>query len=66
MENLPGPGCLLGVTILFDGNAAERSGCGHAGDSYRRHFNEERPHQGLDNLTPDDVLCGRKPLAKVA
>ena len=23
-------------------------------DDYLRYFNEERPHQGLDNRTPDD------------
>ncbi len=29
---------------------------------YLRYFNEERPHQGLDNRTPDDVFYERKPL----
>ena len=29
---------------------------------YLRYFNEERPHQGLDNRTPDDVFYQRKPL----
>ena len=29
---------------------------------YLRYFNEERPHQGLDNRTPGDVFCKRKPL----
>ena len=33
---------------------------------YLRYFNEERPHQGLDNLTPDDVFYQRKPLAEAA
>ena len=33
---------------------------------YLRYFNEERPHQGLDNRTPDDVFYKRKPLAKAA
>ena len=33
---------------------------------YLRYFNEERPHQGLDNRTPDDVFYERKPLAKAA
>ncbi len=31
---------------------------------YLRYFNEERPHQGLDNRTPDHVFYKRKPLAK--
>ena len=31
-----------------------------------RYFNEERPHQGLDNRTPDDVFYKRKPLPKTA
>ncbi len=34
--------------------------------AYLRYFNEERPHQGLDNFTPDDVYYRRKPLAKAA
>ncbi len=34
--------------------------------AYVRYFNEKRPHQGLDNLTPDDVYYRRKPLAKAA
>ena len=29
---------------------------------YLRYFNEERPHQGLDNRTPDDVFYKQKPL----
>ncbi len=33
---------------------------------YLRYFNEERPHQGLDNRTPDDVFYERKPLPKAA
>ncbi len=33
---------------------------------YLRYFNEERPHQELDNRTPDDVFFERKPLAKAA
>ena len=33
---------------------------------YLRYFNEERPQQGLDNRTPDDVFFERKPLAKAA
>ena len=33
---------------------------------YLRYFNEERPHQGLDNRTPDHVFYKRKPLAKAA
>ena len=33
---------------------------------YLRYFNEERPHQGLDNRTPDDVFFEQKPLAKAA
>ena len=28
--------------------------------------NEERPHQGLDNRTPDDVYYRRKPLPEAA
>ena len=31
-----------------------------------RCFNEERPHQGLDNRIPDDVFYKRKPLPKAA
>ena len=31
---------------------------------YLRYFNEERPHQGLGNRTPDDVFYKRKPLPK--
>ena len=31
---------------------------------YLRYFNEERPHQGFDNRTPDDVFYKRKPLAQ--
>ena len=31
---------------------------------YLGYFNEEDPHQGLDNRTPGDVFCERKPLAK--
>ena len=27
---------------------------------YLRYFNVERPHQGLDNRTPDDVFYKRK------
>lgn len=34
--------------------------------NYLRYFNEEHPHQGLDNLTPDHILYERKPLAKAA
>ena len=33
---------------------------------YLRYFNKERPHQELDNRTPDDVFFERKPLAKAA
>ena len=33
---------------------------------YLRYFNEERPHQGLDNRTPDDVFYKRKSLPKAA
>ncbi len=33
---------------------------------YLRYFNEERPHQGLGNRTPDDVFYKRKPLPKAA
>ncbi len=33
---------------------------------YLRYFNEKRPHQGLDNRTPDDVFYKRKPLLKAA
>ncbi len=33
---------------------------------YLRYFNEERPHQGLDNRTPDDVFYKRKPLPRAA
>ncbi len=33
---------------------------------YLRYFNEERPRQGLDNRTPDDVFYKRKPLHKAA
>ena len=33
---------------------------------YLRYFNEERPHQRLDNRTPDDVFYKRKPLPKAA
>ena len=33
---------------------------------YLRYFNEERPHQGLDNRTPDDVFYERKPLNRAA
>ena len=33
---------------------------------YLRYFNQERPHQGLDNRTPDDVFYERKPLAEAA
>ena len=33
---------------------------------YLRYFNEERPHQGLDSRTPDDVFYKRKPLPKAA
>ena len=33
---------------------------------YLRYFNKERPHQGLDNRTPDDVFYKRKPLLKAA
>ena len=33
---------------------------------YLRYFNEVRPHQGLDNRTPDDVFYKRKPLFKAA
>ena len=29
---------------------------------YLRYFNEERPHQGLANRTPDDVFYKRKQL----
>ena len=47
--------------VLFDGDVAEHSGCGFAGDSYRRYFNEERAYQGIDNRTPDDVFLERKP-----
>ncbi len=31
---------------------------------YLRYFNEERPHQGLDNRTPDGVFYKRKPLLR--
>ncbi len=31
-----------------------------------RYFNEGHPHQGLDNLTPDDVYYRLKPLTKAA
>ena len=34
-ENLPTPSYFLGVTILFDRDVAERSGCGGADDSRR-------------------------------
>ena len=33
---------------------------------YLRYFNEERPHQGFDNRTLDDVFYKRKPLPKAA
>ena len=33
---------------------------------YLCYFNEERPHQGLDNRTPNDVFYQRKPLFKAA
>ena len=33
---------------------------------YIRYFNEERPHQALDNMTPDDVYYRRKPLPEAA
>ena len=33
---------------------------------YLHYFNEKRPHQGLDNRTPDDVFYKRKPLPKAA
>ena len=33
---------------------------------YLRYFNEERPHQRLDNRTPDDVFYEWKPLPKAA
>ena len=33
---------------------------------YLRYFNEERPHQGFDSRTPDDVFYKRKPLPKAA
>ncbi len=33
---------------------------------YLRYFNEERPHQGLDNRIPNDVFYKRKPLPKAA
>ncbi len=33
---------------------------------YLRYFNEERPNQGLDNRTPDDVFYKRKPLPRAA
>ncbi len=33
---------------------------------YIRYFNEERPHQGLDNMTPNDVYYRRKPLPEAA
>ncbi len=33
---------------------------------YLRYFNEERPHQGLDNRTPDDVFYQRKLLVKAS
>ena len=33
---------------------------------YLRYFNEERPHQGLGNRTPNDVFYKRKPLPKAA
>ena len=33
---------------------------------YIRYFNEERPHQGLDNRPPDDVYYSRKPLPEAA
>ena len=33
---------------------------------YLRYFNEERPHQGLDNRTPEDVFYKRKPLNRAA
>ena len=31
---------------------------------YLRYLNKERPHQRLDNRTPDDVFYKRKPLSK--
>ena len=33
---------------------------------YIRYLKEERPHQGLDNMTPDDVYYRRKPLPEAA
>ena len=33
---------------------------------YLRYFNKKRPHQGLDNRTPDDIFYKRKPLPKAA
>ena len=33
---------------------------------YLRYFNEERPHQGLGNRTPDDVFYQRKLLVKAS
>ena len=34
--------------------------------NYLRYFNEERPHQGLGNRTPDDVFFKPKPLNRAA
>ncbi len=52
-------GVCCGVGLVFGCTTAELA-------AYVRYFNEERPHQGLDNPTPDDVYYRRKPLTKAA
>ncbi len=48
-----------GAAIRGDGTIAELA-------AYVRYFNEERPHQRLDNLTPDGVYYRRNLLTKAA
>ena len=57
-------GCAIGRTRLFACETVAEAGKGIA--ESLRYFNEERPHQGLDNRTPDDVFYKRKPLPKTA
>ena len=41
-----------------DGRRVQEGECA----DYLRYFNQERPHQELDNRTPDDIFYKRKPL----
>ncbi len=52
-------GVCCGVGLVFGCTTAELAAC-------VRYFNEERPHQSLDNPAPDDVYYRRKPLTKAA